>query len=39
MSEAIDRGVPLAEIKRRCALIKDIENMEQGVSSALGLEH
>ena len=39
MSQAIDRGVPLSEIKRKCALVKDIDNMEQGVSAALGLEH
>ena len=39
MSQAIDRGVPLAEIKRKCPLIKDIDTMEQGVSAALGLEH
>lgn len=39
MSQAIDRGVPLSEIKRKCPLIKDIDNMEQGVSAALGLEH
>ena len=39
MSQAIDRGVPLAEIKRKCPLIKDIDNMEQGVTAALGLEH
>jgi pilus assembly protein CpaE len=39
MSLAIDRGVPLAEIKRKCPLIKDIDTVEQGVSAALGLEH
>ena len=39
MSEAIDRGVPLAEVKRKCALVKDIDSLEQGVSAALGLEH
>jgi pilus assembly protein CpaE len=39
MSQAIDRGVPLAEIKRKCPLVKDIETMEQGVAAALGLEH
>lgn len=38
MSQAIDRGVPLAEIKRKCALVKDIDVMEQGVTAALGLE-
>ncbi|HEY0628608.1 MAG TPA: pilus assembly protein CpaE [Sphingomicrobium sp.] len=39
MSQAIDRGVPLTEIKRKCALVKDIDAMEQGVTAALGLEH
>jgi pilus assembly protein CpaE len=39
MSLAIDRGVPIAEVKRKCALGKDIDVMEQGVTAALGLEH
>ena len=39
MTQAIDRGVPLAEIKRKCALVKDIDAMQRGVASALGLEH
>lgn len=39
MSQAIDRGVPLAAIKKKCALIKDIDTLQQGVASALGLEH
>jgi pilus assembly protein CpaE len=39
MSLAIDRGVPIAEIKRKCALGKDIDAMEEGVTIALGLEH
>lgn len=39
MSQAIDRGVPIAEIKRKCALGKDIDVMEEGVTTALGLEH
>jgi pilus assembly protein CpaE len=38
MSQAIDRGVPLSEVKRKCPLVKDIENIEQGVAAALGLE-
>ena len=38
MSQAIDRGVPLSEIKRKCPLVKDIETMELGVAGALGLE-
>jgi pilus assembly protein CpaE len=39
MSQAIDRGVPIAEIKRKSALGKDIDALEQGVIAALGLEH
>jgi pilus assembly protein CpaE len=39
MTQAIDRGVPLSEVKRKCPLIKDIDTLEQGVSAALGLEH
>lgn len=38
MSQAIDRGVPLSEVKKKCALVKDIESMELGVAGALGLE-
>ncbi|MCL6698912.1 AAA family ATPase [Sphingomonas sp. NSE70-1] len=38
MSQAIDRGVPLAEIKKKCPLIKDFEAMDRGVAAALGLE-
>ncbi|MDP9423502.1 MAG: AAA family ATPase [Pseudomonadota bacterium] len=39
MSQAIERGIPLAEVKRKCQLVKDIDLIDQGVSSALGLEH
>ena len=39
MSQAIDRGVPLAEIKRKSPIIKDIDAIEQGITAALGLEH
>ncbi len=39
MTQAIDRGVPLEEIKRKCALIKDIDAMERGIAAAIGLEH
>jgi pilus assembly protein CpaE len=39
MSQAIDRGIPIAEVKRKCALGKDIDAMEKGISAALGLEH
>ncbi len=38
MSQAIDRGVPIAEIKRKCPLVKDIDTMDRGVAAALGLE-
>lgn len=38
MSQAIDRGVPLAEVKKKCPLVKDIESMERSVAGALGLE-
>lgn len=38
MSQAIDRGVPLAEIKKKCALVKDIDTLQQGVAAALGLD-
>lgn len=39
MTQAIDRGVPLDEVKRKCALVKDIEAMNRGVAAAIGLEH
>ena len=39
MSQAIDRGIPLAEVKRKCQLVKDIDQLDLGISSALGLEH
>lgn len=39
MSQTIDRGVPLAEVKRKSALGRDIDVVEQGVTAALGLEH
>ena len=38
MTQAIDRGVPLAEVKRKCSLVKDIAMMDRGVAAALGLE-
>ena len=38
MTQAIDRGVPLAEVKRKCPLVKDIAAMDRGVAAALGLE-
>jgi pilus assembly protein CpaE len=39
MGQAIERGIPLAEVKRKCQLIKDIDQMDQGIAQALGLEH
>jgi pilus assembly protein CpaE len=39
MNQAIDRGIPVAEVKRKCQLIKDIDQLGQGISNALGLEH
>jgi len=39
MSLAIDRGVPIAEVKRKSALGRDINTLEEGLTAALGLEH
>jgi pilus assembly protein CpaE len=39
MNQAIDRGVPIAEVRRKCPLARDIDTMEQGLAAALGLEH
>ncbi|QDP19469.1 AAA family ATPase [Sphingomonas xanthus] len=39
MSQALDRGVPIAEIKRKCALGRDLDQLQLGVAAALGLEH
>ena len=39
MTQAIDRGVPIAEVRRKCALGKDIDIMDKGVAAALGVEH
>lgn len=39
MSQAIERGIPLTEVKRKCQLVKDIDQMDQGIALALGLEH
>jgi pilus assembly protein CpaE len=38
MTQAIDRGIPIDEVKRKSALGKDIDEMERGVAGALGLE-
>lgn len=38
MRAAVDRGVPIAQIKRRSALGKDIDSLDSGIAAALGLE-
>lgn len=38
MRAAIDRGVPIDEVKRKSALGKDLDNLDAGVAAALGLE-
>jgi pilus assembly protein CpaE len=38
MRAAIDRGVPINEIKRKTALSKDLDNLDVGIAAALGLE-
>ena len=38
MCAAIDRGVPIAEIKRKSALAKDLDTLDAGIAAALGLE-
>lgn len=38
MRAAIDRGVPIEEIKRKSALGKDLDALDDGVAAALGLE-
>jgi pilus assembly protein CpaE len=38
MRAAIDRGIPISEVKRRSALGRDIEQLENGIAAALGLE-
>jgi len=39
MTQAIDRGISIAEVKRKSALGKDVDAMERGIAAALGLEH
>ncbi len=39
MSQAIDRGVPIAEVRRKSMLGKDIGVLDKGLAAALGLEH
>jgi len=38
MRAAIDRGVPIDEVKRKTALAKDLDTLDAGVAAALGLE-
>ena len=35
---AIDRGVPIDEIKRKSAIGKDLDTLDAGIAAALGLE-
>ena len=38
MRAAIDRGVPISEIKRKSALAKDLDTLDAGLAAALGRE-
>ena len=38
MRSALDRGVPIDDVKRKTALGKDIDTLEAGVAAALGLK-
>jgi pilus assembly protein CpaE len=38
MRSAIDRGIPINELKRKSALGKDLDALDAGVAAALGLE-
>ncbi|WP_265569672.1 AAA family ATPase [Sphingomicrobium nitratireducens] len=38
MSEALERGVPIAHVKRRSALGKDLDLLDGGLAAGLGLE-
>lgn len=38
MRSAIDRGLPISEIKRKTALGKDLDLLDAGIAAALGLE-
>lgn len=38
MRAAIDRGVPLGDLKRKSALGKDLDLLEAGIAAAIGLE-
>jgi pilus assembly protein CpaE len=35
---AIDRGVPIDEIKRKSAIGRDLDVLDAGIAAALGLE-
>lgn len=37
MCAAIDRGVPISEIKRKTAVAKDLDTLDAGIAAALGL--
>jgi pilus assembly protein CpaE len=38
MRAAIDRGVPINDIKRKTPLSKDLDTLDAGIATALGLE-
>jgi pilus assembly protein CpaE len=38
MRAAIDRGVPIDDVKRKSALGKDLDTLDAGIAAALGLE-
>lgn len=38
MCAAIDRGIPIAEIKRKSSLAKDLDTLDAGLAAVLGLE-
>ena len=38
MSAAIDRGVPISDIKRKSTIGKDLAVLDAGIAAALGLE-
>lgn len=35
---AIDRGIPISEVKRKSATAKDLDAIDEGIAAALGLE-
>lgn len=38
MRAAIDRGIPISEVKRKSVLAKDLDSLEAGIAAALDLE-